>query len=277
MLRRKKGGETITCFVLLERQTVVGLCAFFFTAAFLVTLARGAALETTARFSEAISGRRIVLDPGHGGPDPGAVGRTGLKEKDLVLEIAFRLRRLLGRAGAYVVMTRETDRDFGGEEATLLARKRRDLAYRVGLANRLKADVYLSIHANSIADPRWAGAQVFYCPGRPLARELAASLQAALTAHLGPNYRLAKPAEYRVLVETQMPAVVVEVGFLSNPAEEALLATSAYREKIAEALYQGLLHYFLLLRERRESLSPGEPFLPVGSAFSVLCGIDFAT
>ncbi|NLG83845.1 MAG: cell wall hydrolase, partial [Firmicutes bacterium] len=215
-----------------------------------MTVARGAALETTARFSEAIGGRRIVIDPGHGGPDPGAVGRTGIKEKDLVLDIAFRLRRLLGRAGAYVVMTRETDRDFGEEGTSLLTRKRRDLAYRVGLANRMGADVFLSIHANSIADPRWTGAQVFYYPGRSRARDLAGSLQAALAAHLGPNYRLTKPAEYRVLLETRMPAVVVEVGFLSNPEEEALLATPAYREKIAEAIYQGLLHYFLLLRER---------------------------
>ncbi|MGQ9779332.1 MAG: N-acetylmuramoyl-L-alanine amidase family protein [Bacillota bacterium] len=263
MLRRK-GGEAITCLVLLRRESIFTLGGLLFTAAFLVTLARGVALETTARFSEAIGGRRIVLDPGHGGPDPGAVGRTGIKEKDLVLDIAVRLRRLLGRAGAYVVMTRETDRDFGEGETSLLARKRRDLAYRVSLANRLKADVYLSIHANSIADPRWVGAQVFYYPGRPLARELAGSLQAALAAHLGPNYRLTKPAEYRVLVETQMPAVVVEVGFLSNPDEEALLASPAYREKIAEALYRGLLHYFLLLREKRESFSPGEPVLPVG-------------
>lgn len=255
--------------VVVRRETLAGLILVLFTAALLATLARGWTLEATARLSEAVSGRKVVLDPGHGGPDPGAVGRTGLKEKDLVLEIAFHLRRLLGQAGVYVIMVRETDRDFGeGEAGSLLARKRRDLAYRVGLANRHKADVYLSIHANSISDPRWSGAQVFYHPGRPLSRLLAGSLQASLAAYLGPNYRLAKPADYRVLLETQMPAVVVEVGFLSNPEEEALLATRAYRERIAEAIYRGLLHYFLVLAEGREGLAPSVPMVPVGWAGS---------
>ena len=87
-----------------------------FTAVLLFTLTRGGAVPASARLSGAVSGRRVVIDPGHGGPDPGAVGRSGLREKELVLEIAFYLRRLLGRAGVYVTMTRETDRDFGGEE-----------------------------------------------------------------------------------------------------------------------------------------------------------------
>ncbi len=228
-----------------------------FTAVLLFTLTRGGAVPVSARLSGAVSGRRVVLDPGHGGPDPGAIGRSGLREKDLVLEIAFHLRRLLGRAGVYVAMTRETDRDFGGEESgAFLARKRRDLAYRVELANRYRADVYLSIHANSIPDPQWSGAQVFYNPARPLARDLAASLQSALSARLGPNYRLAKPGDYRVLNDTAMPAATVEVGFLSNPAEEALLASAAYRLRVAEAIYQGLLHYFLLQADRRDRAVP---------------------
>ena len=220
-----------------------------FTFALLLGLARGGAIRVSARLSGAVSGRRVVVDPGHGGPDPGAVSRSGLREKDLVLEISFHLRRLLGRAGVYVTMVRQTDRDFGADEPSrsLLARKRRDLVYRVSLANRAKADIYLSIHANSIPDGRWAGAQVFYNPGRRHARELAASIQSAFAAYLGPNYRLAKPADYRVLNETEMPAVMVEVGFLSNPEEEALLGTPAYRQRIAEAVFQGILHYFLLL------------------------------
>ena len=228
-----------------------------FTAVLLFTLARSGAVPVSARLSGAVSGRRVVIDPGHGGPDPGAIGRSGLREKELVLEIAFHLRRLLGRAGVYVTMTRETDRDFGGEEpGSFLARKRRDLVYRVDLANRYRADVYLSIHANSIPNPQWSGAQVFYNPARPFARDLAASLQSAFAAHLGPNFRLTKPGDYRVLNDTTMPAAMVEVGFLSNPAEEALLATPDYRLKVAEAIYQGVLHYFLLQAERKERAVP---------------------
>lgn len=227
------------------------------TAAVLVGLARAGAIGVSARLSGAISGRRVVIDPGHGGPDPGAVGRSGLVEKDLVLRIAFHLKRMLGRAGVYVVMIRESDRDFGdGKAGSMLARKRRDLSYRANLANRIRADVYLSIHANSIRDSRWAGAQVFYNRARPFARELAGSLQAAFAASLGPGYRLAKSADYRVLNETTMPAATIEVGFLSNPEEEARLADPGYQEKVAEAIFQGLLHYFLRRADERGRTMP---------------------
>ncbi len=222
------------------------------TWAVLIGLARAGSWQVSARLSGAIAGRRVVIDPGHGGPDPGAVGRTGLKEKDLVLDISRRLRKYLGRAGVYVTMVREDDRDFGRTWTSLLARKREDLSYRADLANRTQADLYLSIHANSIPDPRWSGAQVFYNPGRSFARELAASIQSAFAAHLGPNYRRAEAADYRVLNDVQMPAATVEVGFLSNQYEEALLGTDDYREKIAAAIFQGVLHYFLLRAEREE-------------------------
>ena len=227
------------------------------TVAVLIGLARTTAIRVSARLSGAVSGRRVVVDPGHGGLDPGAVGRSGLLEKDLVLSVAFHLRRLLGRAGVYVTLTRETDKDFGDDESgSLLTRKRRDLAYRVDLAHRAEADLYLSIHANSIPGSRWSGAQVFYNANRPYARELAGSIQAALAARLGPSYRLAKPADYRVLNDTAMPAAVVEIGFLSNPEEEALLATDSYQRRVAEAIFEGLLHFFLLQSERRDREIP---------------------
>ncbi|MGE5598917.1 MAG: N-acetylmuramoyl-L-alanine amidase family protein [Bacteroidota bacterium] len=229
-------------------------------------LARTASIQVSTRLSGAVSGRRVVVDPGHGGQDPGAIGRSGLREKDLVLDISLHLRRFLGRAGVYVTMTRVSDRDFGAYEGRYLSGwKRRDLIYRVNLANRTRADVFLSIHANSIPDARWAGAQVFYNPARPLARDLAASIQQAFAAHLGPNYRLIKPGDYRVLNDTTMPAAVVEVGFLSNPAEEARLADPVYRGRIAEAVFQGLVHYFLLLAERGERTVPTMT-IPVAAA-----------
>lgn len=223
----------------------------------LLGLARTAAIQVASRLSGAVSGRKVVVDPGHGGQDPGAIGRTGLREKELVLEISQHLRRFLGRAAVYVTMTRESDRDFGAYEGRYLSGwKRRDLVYRVDLANRTRADVFLSIHANSIPDARWAGAQVFYNPARKLARELAASIQSAFAARLGPNYRLIKPGDYRVLNDTTMPAAVVEVGFLSNPDEEARLADPVYRRRVAEAIFQGLVHYFLLLTKRGERAVP---------------------
>lgn len=236
----------------LPRNAAACGAMLLFTAALLYTLAGRGSIAVSARLANILGGRRVVIDPGHGGPDPGAVGRSGLREKDLVLEIALHLQRRLGRAGVYVYMVRETDRDFGLEhvDGPYATRKRRDLAYRIALANKARADIYLSIHANSIPDARWSGAQVFFNPARPMARELAVCLQSALVAELGPNRRQALPADYRVLNEVEMPAATVEVGFLSNPREEALLSSAAYRERVAEAIYQGVVRYFQLLAER---------------------------
>ena len=195
-------------------------------------------MHVSARLSEAVSGRRVVIDPGHGGLDPGAVGRSGLREKDLVLEISFDLRRMLSRAGVYVTMTRETDRDFGEDELrdSLLARKRRDLGYRVNLANHLQGGCLPVRPCQQHSRSTMVGSAGFLqprpalCPGtgrqhcnQPLPRTST------------PVIRLAKPADYRVLNDTVMPAVTIEVGFLSNPEEEALLSQPAYRRKVAEA------------------------------------------
>jgi len=244
-------------YVPAHRMSARGWMLILFTAALLYGLTRSAVVQVSARLSGAVSGKTVVIDPGHGGLDPGAVGGTGLREKDLVLEIGQKLRQHLGRAGIFVIMTRDTDRDHGDDGSqSFLERKRQDLAYRVDLANQEKADVYLSLHANSIADSSLAGAQVFYNPRRQNARELAGSIQAAMVKYLAPNYRLAKPGDYRVLNDTEMPAVVVEIGFLSNPAEEALLASEEYKTLITEAVYQGLLHYFLSLQDRKDRIQP---------------------
>lgn len=208
---------------------------------------QGAAyLPTSARNSyTGISGRTIVIDAGHGGIDPGAVSSSGVLEKEVTLAIAKELESLLKRAAVYVVMVRQGDYDLAdSSETNLLSRKRQDLSRRVKIAEEANADLFISIHANYFPGPRWYGAQTFYYEGSPAGRHLAETLQTELVRHLGPNNRLARPGDFRVLRDTTMPAAMVEVGFLSNPREAQLLSEPAYQQKVAAAIFAGLLRYY---------------------------------
>ena len=216
--------------------------------------------------------RRVVLDPGHGGHDDGTVGPTGLMEKDLVLDVALRLGKLIeSRMGSQVIYTRTDD--------TFIPLER-----RTAIANENKADLFLSIHANSSSYPRIAGVETYYLnfttspealavASRENAssdksvfelrdliqkitlqdkieesREFANCIQSALfrfTARYdrGIKYRGVKKAPFVVLIGASMPSVLAEIGFLSNRREEALLKKPVHRQKLAEALYRGVYKY----------------------------------
>ncbi len=190
----------------------------------------------------------LVVDPGHGGPDGGAVGVTGALEKDIVLDIAQRLRSQLGRIGVKVILTRTGDYDLAHDDTKgYSARKREDLQQRVSMANELSPDMFISIHANSMPDSRWMGAQTFYHQGSLESKLLAEMVQVQLIENLEPNTRKAKPGDKYILENIKGPAVLIEVGFLSNPHEEALLQSSHYRERVAYAIRRGIEEYLELL------------------------------
>ena len=214
----------------------------------------GQPVEAPSLLPSAISGKIIVIDAGHGGTDPGAVGRSGLEEKVITLDLAKRLKRYFSRVGVYVVMIRETDVDYGQMPAAgVLTKKRRDLLHRVQMANESKADLLLSIHVNSFPQSIWSGAQCFYDSKIPESKLLAEAIQDSLVTRLGPNRRKAKSADYLILKATTMPSVTVEVGFISNPREEELLADPEYREKLAEAIFYGTAAY--LTQQAHETVS----------------------
>lgn len=219
----------------------------------------GISLRVVAPLSDAVCGRTVVIDPGHGGTDPGAVGSGGLAEKDVVLDIAKQLEWFFNRVAVYTVMTRDADSDLAGDSpADGTARKRLDLEMRVKSANESKADLYISIHANSFPDKVWSGAQTFYHGGSPDSKLLAEAIQKELADRLGPNLRRARPGDhYYVLRNTKVPSVIVEVGFLSNPVEEELLGQPGYRKKLAEAIFHGTVK-FLVERYKRERRAPRE-------------------
>jgi len=194
-------------------------------------------------WSWTLGNRTVVIDAGHGGVDPGAVGKSKVLEKDVTLAVSKRLQVLVQQGGAKTIMVREDDSDLGTSQG-LLKRKREDLAQRIQLAMDVQAEVYLSIHANSFPDPKLTGAQTFYHSDSPEGKLLAQAIQQELNSMTN-GKRVAKGnQDIYVLKKARQAAVTVELGFLSNLEEEQLLMTPEYQEKLAVAIYKGLSVYF---------------------------------
>ena len=178
--------------------------------------------------------RVIVIDPGHGGSDPGATGVTGLKEKLVNLAVAEILEDLLKEAGARVIMTRSGDYYVSNRK-------------RVELANVENADAFVSIHANAYSNHNSNGTETYFCSVKnnsDAGRYLAQQLQRELVSELGLRDRGVKTNSFYVLNKTEMPSALVELGFLSNPEEEELLRNRNTHVGAANALFKGLEAYF---------------------------------
>ena len=193
--------------------------------------------------SWAVANKVVIVDPGHGGPDGGGSGGSGVLEKQLTLEFSKKLARYFSQAGSAVILTRETDKDLSSPGKSLRQRKVEDLANRVKLAKENKAAAYLSIHTNSFGT-RWTGAQVFYSPKSGESKILAECIQGEIARIIGNTNRKARPLSPYILRNLDMPAVIVEVGFLSNPSEEKLLLDEHYQDQITYAIYAGTVKYF---------------------------------
>ncbi|ARK28555.1 Germination-specific N-acetylmuramoyl-L-alanine amidase precursor [Halalkalibacter krulwichiae] len=193
-----------------------------------------------------LSGKVIVLDPGHGGIDGGAVSKKGVLEKEITLLISMQLRDYLQEAGALVLMTREDDHDLANADTRKIRqRKNEDLRRRVDIINDSDADLFVSLHLNAIPSPKWSGAQTFYNRTLPENEELARFVQDEVRRNLENTNRLAKPIHNVYLIKNaEIPGVLIEAGFLSNPHEADLLSTEDYQQKVAASIYQGILRYY---------------------------------
>ncbi|MDR0271299.1 N-acetylmuramoyl-L-alanine amidase CwlD [Paenibacillus sp.] len=236
------------------KKLLIGICllvAFIAVAVFKIP-----AVKTTGHWSLPLSGKVIALDAGHGGPDGGAVSKQGVIEKDVNLAITLYLRDYLQQAGAYVYMTREGDYDLAGANTKGYSkRKTEDLKQRAKLIQDTKADLFLSIHLNSIPSNRWSGAQTFYYPGHPDNKVLAELIQDEIKRNLENTDRIAKTVDTVYLLQAlKMPAALVEVGFLSHPQESQLLRDENYQKKAAAAVYKGILRY---LSGEKVNFQPG--------------------
>ena len=188
----------------------------------------------------------LVLDAGHGGEDGGAVSMTGISESQINLAITLKMDQILGLYGVAPVLLRDQDislHDAGA--ATLREKKVSDLKNRVAAIQSLENPTLLSIHQNSYPDGKYKGAQVFYAPTEQ-SQELAQHIQNALRGSLQPeNTRECKPIPDTVYLMNHIDcqAVLIECGFLTNQAEEALLRDSGYQKKLAMTLSSAWLSY----------------------------------
>lgn len=182
---------------------------------------------------------KVIIDPGHGGKDSGAIGLTGLKEKDVNWQIAVITAGELARHGIVVMFTRAGD-------------ERVSLDKRVKIANDAKADYFVSIHANSASNPRATGTETYaYAPGVEGDR-LAHSIQRSLVQAIGLADRGVKYDTLKVTRATNMPAVLVEVAFISNPDEEKLLKDNSFLEMAGTSIGKGILAHLGLTEPWQE-------------------------
>ncbi|MCE5341268.1 MAG: N-acetylmuramoyl-L-alanine amidase [Planctomycetaceae bacterium] len=177
-----------------------------------------------------VTGKTIVIDPGHGGQDPGAKSVQGFYEKTVNLDVALQIADMLRETGHRVIMTRDSDAFLELEE-------------RAGVANRAKADVFISIHSDSAARKSANGFSVYIARSASgAAEELAESIDDRMT-RTSISSNGVKKADYRVLVQTQCPAVLIELGYLSNYWEAKQLKNAAMQKKLAQAIADGITNY----------------------------------
>jgi len=185
-----------------------------------------------------LSNKIIVVDAGHGGWDPGMVSGK-VEEKGINLSIAKKLQVFLEQGGATVIITRLDDSDLAKNKAG-------DMHVRRLIANTSSADIFVSIHQNSYHKDSVKGFQAFYFNESDNSMKLANCIQDSLKEFVNPSNRLGARANknYYVLKQTQMPAVLVECGFLTNYNERNKLTSNEYQEKIAWGIYLGIVNYF---------------------------------
>lgn len=187
--------------------------------------------------------KTIVIDPGHGGNDPGKVGIDGSLEKDINLAISMYLKKELESKKYKVVMTREKDTALYSEGDT--NKKISDLNKRVEIMNGSNAALVVSVHQNSFTGESSKGAQVFYHSASQEGKEFAGIMQKKIASCIGDgNHRVEKAnSDYYILRKSVPTAVIVECGFLSNSQEAALLSDSGYQKKMAAAIAEGIYEY----------------------------------
>lgn len=190
--------------------------------------------------SGGLKGKVIVIDPGHGGSDPGAIGAAGTREKDITLAISKRVKEYLEDEGAKVYMTRTTDVDVYGPNAS----DRDELQARVDVGERNNADVFLSLHINSSVNKDIGGFSTYYYPKTNNDLRLAQNVQKKLADNFGVDDLGVRQANFYVVKRISMPAILVEMCFISNPKEEKLMTGSWFQKKTARLIVEGVEQYF---------------------------------
>jgi len=231
---------------------LVGLIFALLLAIYSLNMNTDTQASATGADEDAVSGgrqRTVIVDAGHGGEDPGKVSNfSDLKEKDLNLKIALKLKQLLEDADYKVIMTREDDRLVYSEGTTNIYNKRlQDLTRRKDIMDNSGADIVVSIHMNSFVESKYYGAQTFYPPNSAESQKLAGCIQKSMREMLDKNNKR-QPQEKKepivILTNLKTPTVIVECGFLSNAEEERKLGSEEYQAQVAAAIKAGIDEYF---------------------------------
>lgn len=187
--------------------------------------------------------KTIIVDPGHGGSDPGMVGVGGLEEKGINLEISVKLKESLEERGFRVLLTREEDTGLYDESAD--NKKAQDLQRRIAFIDGEKPALAVSIHQNSYSDPSVKGPQVFYYESSAEGKRLAECIQDTMNEAVGEeSARTVKGnTSYYLLKRSSSVLVIAECGFMTNPEEAELLQTEEYQKRLAEAVAEGIEAY----------------------------------
>lgn len=205
------------------------ICSFSFVSA------------NTKKSNLELLGKVIYLDAGHGGVDPGSVYKN-IYEKDINLEICEKLQKVLEEEGAIIYMTRYGDYDLSNNNTG--ARKKSDLNNRAKIINASGADIYISIHLNSISSSTWSGAQVFYDDVNSKNYDFAMLMQEQLKTDLKTTREVKEITTMLMNRKITIPGILIEAGFLSNPNDRYLLQKADYQYKIVESIKKGIIKYF---------------------------------
>ena len=192
--------------------------------------------------ANALAGKTIMLDPGHGGPDTGAIGPNCTYEKNNTLAIGLELSDILKQAGAKIILTRDKDISPAINYSEI-----EDLQARVDLANKNNPDLFISIHNDSFTNPDVQGTSTYYSKDSPKQTEslqLANSIESAVIDTLKSKNRGVKESGFYVLRNTNMPSVLLETAFISNPYEEARLQNSTFQKNVASAIFRGIYNFY---------------------------------
>lgn len=203
----------------------------------------------TSADGKAINEMKVIIDPGHGGVDGGAVAGDSTLEKDINLQIALKLNELLRMSGAETIMTRKTDISIHDKSATTIrAKKVSDIHNRFRIIESNPEYIFVSIHQNTFSDSKYKGAQLFHSPNNAESVELAKAIQYSLSSRLQKdNEREIKKCTTDVFLiyHAQSTAVLCECGFMSNREELENLKNPDYQKQIAFCIYSGILDYYL--------------------------------